>query len=149
LPAPENWLNWQVRKQDNLFGATSMNSERPDRSHEFVLTIVLSLILLALLVTSIWAVNKGFDFSDEAYSYLGFRKSGRDRPDLHTLVRLFVSLFGWSGLGIITVRILRIVILLSCTTVFVHGLVRRVKRSNSFTEMNTLNLRLLVYIGRC
>ena len=110
-----------------------------------------SFILLVLLGVqlgySLWALNKGFDFTDEAHAYLGF-----DNPNevthVATYYAVFVSdIFGWIGINIVKIRILRLLFIVLCGLIFAMGISTWLKRFGKLTNAQHTNLVLFILLG--
>src|SRR5258708_34400816 len=91
------------------------------KSLNFV-SYTLILLLSIQLAFLIWSINKSFDFSDEAYSYLGFKNPEEIHSAATYYPVIYNTFFGWIGLSIVKVRIIRLLLMLLCGSVFALGL---------------------------
>jgi hypothetical protein len=105
--------------------------------------------LIAQLVIFAWCINRGFDFSDEAYGYLGFTGPSEVRGGLTHYAVLYNFFFGWLGISIVKVRTVRFLLLIGCSVVFAFGLNDWLKRKTFMSNAQRLNLFLIVLIGAC
>lgn len=118
------------------------------KSYHFNFT---SLILLGLtfiqLGVSIWAINRGFDFSDEAYSYLGFQSPEEVNHVVTYYTLLITNFFGWISPEIANIRILKLTIQIVSSLIFSVGLSRQIKSYPKLAEANASYLHLISIIG--
>ncbi|HTH57359.1 MAG TPA: hypothetical protein VL728_15020 [Cyclobacteriaceae bacterium] len=108
---------------------------------------ILSLLLIAELIIFSWCINKGFDFSDEAYGYLGFINPKEVQHAGTYYTTLYTFFWGWLGVGIVKVRIIRMLLLIVCGAIFAYGLIEWSKRKAHLTGTQQINLFLFVLLG--
>lgn len=112
-----------------------------------LISYILLSLLLVQLAFSVWSVNRGFDFSDEAFGYLGFMHPEEVSGAVTYYTTLYNTFFGWMDLSIIKVRILRLALMLLCGSVFSFGISSWIKRKGLIDSVNGINLALFVLIG--
>lgn len=110
---------------------------------------ILAALLVVQMVIFFWCLNRGFDFSDEAYGYLGFANPREVQGGVTYYVLLYNYFFGWLGLSVVKVRIIRFLLLLACSAVFGLGLLAWLRRKVSLTETQAINLSLVILLGGC
>jgi hypothetical protein len=112
-------------------------------------SIVLIAIVLIQLIFCVWAIDKGFDFSDEAFSYLGFAFPAEKSQTLTYYTKLITAFFSWTQLNIVHVRILRLITILVCSGAFWFGLSRCISKNSLFSKskINPLSLFALILVG--
>src|SRR5258706_7135640 len=108
---------------------------------------ILILLLSIQLGFFIWAINRGFDFTDEAYGYLGFKNPEEIHGAGTYYSVIFSAFFGWMNVSIIKVRIIRLLLLLLCGSVFAFGLLKWWNRKASISVAHRINLFLFILIG--
>lgn len=77
---------------------------------------------MACLAVLIWGMNKGFDFSDEGFSMLSLNPGQEQGLEIMPVYLLLQKLFSWLNPGIVFYRLLRLILYLSGTAVFIMGL---------------------------
>lgn len=108
--------------------------------------ILLLLILIQLAFIS-WSANRGFDFTDEAFSFLGLRNPEEGNKIATYYTTIFNSLFSWIGITIIKIRIIRLSLLLGCAVVLALGLNNWLKRNSEVNKATQVNLFLFIVLG--
>ena len=110
-----------------------------------------SLILLVLLAIQlgffIWAINRGLDFTDETYGYMGFKHPEEVQTAATYYTVIFNAFFGWMGVSIVKVRIIRLLLLLFCGLAFALGLSKWFQRISYFDPTHQTNLVLFILLG--
>jgi hypothetical protein len=133
-----------LHKLDEFFPNMAFN--RLTRNLDFT-SYVMFVLLVGQLVCFVWALNRGFDFTDEAYSYLGFANP-EEITKVATYYAVFVNkVFGWLGLDVIKIRIVRLILLIVCGFVFALGLSKWLRKNSTLTETQHVNLVLFIGIG--
>lgn len=105
------------------------------------------ILLLIQLGFFIWSLNRGFDFTDEAFSFLGFKNPDEINKAATYYTVLVEKFFGWINLSIVNVRILRLLLILSCGSVFALGLISWFKRNVTPDVTHHINLFLFILLG--
>jgi hypothetical protein len=111
------------------------------------LSYVLLLLFSIELAYGIWAINRGFDFSDEAFGFLNFRNPGETGKSATFYAVVFNTFFGWIDLSIINVRIVRLLLLLLCGLVLGLGVSAWVRRMFAVEGAHPTNICLFILIG--
>jgi hypothetical protein len=83
---------------------------------------LVSLLAIVQIAFCIWIINKGFDFTDEAYSFLGIKNTEETGRVATYYTIILDTLFGWLNLTIVNVRVLRLLFILLCGGILAHGL---------------------------
>jgi hypothetical protein len=115
--------------------------------HFSFVSFILSQLLLIQVSFSIWSINRGFDFSDEAYGYLGFKYPSEVYHAFTHYSLLFDAFLGWINLSIINVRILRLLFILLCGSMFALGLIKWTSRKSIVESNNRVNVFFFILIG--
>jgi hypothetical protein len=118
----------------------------PIKSFNLVSFILFFLLVIQLCIFS-WCINRGFDFSDEAFGYLGFLRPEEVQQAATYYVVLYNVFFGRMEVDIINVRIIRLLFLLISSAVFASGLIAWVRRKNIGDTTQHINLLLFVLLG--
>jgi hypothetical protein len=112
----------------------------------FVSYFLVTLLLLQLAYF-IWSINKGFDFTDEAYSFLGFENPGEVNNVATYYTIIFNNFFGWIEVSIVHVRIIRLLLLIICGSVLGVGLCRWFRDVVTQDYTSLVNLFLFILCG--
>lgn len=120
---------------------------RPIHRHFNFLSYYLILLLIIELTLFIWVLNRGFDFSDEAFGFLGLRNpEGIHHAGTYYAV-LFNRFFGWVNITIVNVRIIRLVLLLATGSAFASGLIAWLGRKSQLDQTQKLNLFVFIILA--
>lgn len=109
-----------------------------------LLSWLLATFFLVELGYSIWAVNRGFDFSDEAFGYLNILHPEEIGKSATYYPLVYKTFFGWMGISIIKVRIVRLLALLLAAIVLAAGMCSWLRRSTAADGTSVTNFFLLV-----
>lgn len=112
-----------------------------------IVSCLLLVILAAKVCVFSWCINRGFDFSDEAFGYLGFLHPEEVRQAATFYAVLYDSFFGWLPVSIINVRIIRLLLLVLSSSVFALGLISWASRKEEQDATSDTNLSLFILIG--
>ncbi len=76
-------------------------------------TLLIFSCLVFLLTIVLWGANKGFDFTDESYYYIGYYFKIETNLSISFFHKIYLAFFGWMNLTIPELRILRALLMLS------------------------------------
>ncbi len=108
---------------------------------------LLLLIVLVQIGFCVWSIDKGFDFTDEAYAFLGLKWPEEINKVATYYTFLFDAFFGWINVSIIHIRIFRLLALVFCSMIFSLGLTDWLKRRNLLESINSIDFSLFTLIG--
>ncbi|MBL7786629.1 MAG: hypothetical protein JNM36_12040 [Chitinophagales bacterium] len=95
------------------------------------LNLVLLFLLLPTLLLLVWGLNKGFDLSDE-----GFHMLLLHFPSESGGFNRYQWLFSWMNLGIISSKVVRLLLTLLSSAIFSWGLWRWIQSNSFFKEQH-------------
>jgi hypothetical protein len=88
-----------------------------------VLVVIIWGLFVFMMAILVWGMDKGFDFSDEGFSMLSLTKGQEQGMEIRPFFMLFQKLFSVFSPGVVFYRLLRLILLLTGTAVFVTGLI--------------------------
>ncbi|HRK53709.1 MAG TPA: hypothetical protein PK185_07325 [Cyclobacteriaceae bacterium] len=107
----------------------------------------LSLLICIQLAFILWASSRGFDFTDEAFSFLGYKYPNEINKVATYYTSIFNSFLGWANVSIIKIRILRLFLMVVCSITLSLGLGRWIDRNSEFNKSDQINLVLFILLG--
>lgn len=107
----------------------------------------LSLLICIQLAFILWSINRGFDFTDEAFSFLGYKYPSEINKVATYYTSIFNSFLGWVNVSIIKIRILRLFLLVVCSITLSLGLGRWIDRNSEFDKSDQINLVFFILLG--
>jgi hypothetical protein len=107
----------------------------------------LFLLLVIQLGFFIWALDRGFDFTDEAYGFIGINQPQEISQVATYYTVLYNFFFGWLPVEVVTVRIVRLLTILLSGSVLGLGLVNWFQRSDLVERHQSVNLFLFCLVG--
>lgn len=112
-----------------------------------LVSYVLLLLFSIQLAYGIWAIDRGFDFSDEAFGYLNIKNPEETRKSATFYAVVYNTFFGWIDVTIINLRIVRLGLLLSSGLFLGMGFANWARRSGLLDNTNSVNICLFILIG--
>lgn len=91
------------------------------------IVIIWTLFVIMILIL-VWGMNKGFDFSDEGFSMLSLTKDQEQGMEIMPVYRILQKSFSVFNPGVVFYRLLRIILLLTGTAIFVTGLIAYLRK---------------------
>ena len=93
-----------------------------------VSAVIIWVLFIFMMVILTWGMNKGFDLSDEGFSMLSLTKGQEQGMEIMPVYTMLQKLFSVFNPGVVFYRLLRIILLLTGTAVFVTGLISYLRK---------------------
>lgn len=88
-----------------------------------VSAVIIWVLFIFMMVILVWGMNKGFDFSDEGFSLLSLTNGQEQGMEIMPVYMILQKLFSVFNPGVIFYRLMRLILFLTGTAVFVTGLI--------------------------
>lgn len=105
----------------SFFYLEGVNKDTTGTQPGRIILLLLAVLFVARLCTVMWSLDKGIDITDESCYLLSYHYPDVDnyqQTDYHHVVNMW---FGWTGLGLVTIRLLRFLLEMVALVALIWG----------------------------